>query len=78
LYYQKKLITNNKTVCQYDFYHPDNILIWHKEDLPQKIQDFLAKPYKPVDNKIVKKYGFGNWIKNILDLFPYEKINLPL
>nr|WP_239326546.1 hypothetical protein [Snodgrassella gandavensis] len=78
LYYQKKLITNNKTICKYDFYHPDNILIWHKEDLSQKIQNFLAKPYKPVDSEIVKKYGFGNWIKNILDLSPYEKINLPL
>lgn len=78
LYYQKKLITNNKAVCQYDFYHPNNILIWDKEDLSHKIQDFLAKPYKSVDSKIVKKYGFGNWIRNILDLSPYEKINLPL
>lgn len=77
LYYQKKLITNNKSVCQYDFYNPNNILIWDKEDLSYKIQDFLAKPYKSVDSKIVKKYGFGNWIRNILDLSPYEKINLP-
>jgi hypothetical protein len=78
LYYQKKLITNNEAICQYDFYHPDNILIWRKEDLSQKIQSFLVKPYQPIDNQIVKKYGFGNWIKNILDLSPYEKIKLPL
>ncbi|PIT40232.1 hypothetical protein [Snodgrassella alvi] len=77
LYYQKKLITNNENIRQYEFYHPDNILIWHKDDLSRNIKDFLKKPYIPLDEKIVKKYGFGNWIKNILDLPHYEKIKLP-
>ena len=77
LYYQKKLITNNVNVSNYDFYHPDNILIWHKDDLSQKIKEFLSKPFRPIDDEIVKKYSFGNWIKNILNLSPYDKIRLP-
>ena len=76
LYYQKKLITNNVNVSNYDFYHPDNILIWHKDDLSQKIKEFLSKPFRPINPEIVKKYGFNNWIRNILNLPPYKKINL--
>jgi hypothetical protein len=76
LYYEKKLITNNKMVQNYDFYHPNNILIWDGQDLTG-LTAFLAKPFTPIDKKIVEKYGFKNWIKNILDLPPYQLIRLP-
>ncbi|WP_353166395.1 hypothetical protein [Acinetobacter sp.] len=76
LYYEKKLITNNKTVMNYDFYHPNNILIWDGKDLSM-LQDFLSKPLVPVDSKIREKYSFKNWIKNILDCQPYIAIKLP-
>lgn len=76
LYYGKKLITNNAVIQHYDFYHPDNILIWDGQDL-SNITSFLARPYVQIDKNIVEKYSFENWIKNILDLPPYQKIELP-
>ncbi|MBJ8553856.1 hypothetical protein [Acinetobacter bereziniae] len=76
LYYEKKLITNNKTVMDYDFYHPNNILIWDGKDLSM-LKDFLSKPLVSIDIKIREKYGFKNWIRNLLDCHPYTEINLP-
>ncbi|MFC3903423.1 hypothetical protein SAMN05421749_102208 [Acinetobacter marinus] len=76
LYYQKKLITNNSTVKDYDFYHPNNILIWDGEDLSM-LGEFLRLPYHHIDDSIRDKYSFKNWIKNILNLEPYQKILLP-
>lgn len=76
LYYKKKLITNNSTVKDYDFYHPNNILIWDGEDLSM-LGEFLRLPYHHIDDSIRDKYSFKNWIKNILNLEPYQKILLP-
>lgn len=76
LYYGKKLITNNSAIQYYDFYHPNNILIWDGQNL-SNISTFLTSPYVPIDKKIVEKYSFGNWIKNILDRPPYQTIELP-
>lgn len=76
LYYEKKLITNNAAVQDYDFYHPNNMLIWDGEDLSM-LEDFLSLPYHPIDDSIRNKYSFGNWIRNMLDLSPYQPIRLP-
>ncbi|OEY93837.1 hypothetical protein, partial [Acinetobacter qingfengensis] len=76
LYYQKKLITNNLLVRHYDFYHPNNILVWDGLDLSE-LSDFLAKPWIAIDAKIIQKYSFDNWIKNILSLQTDSIITLP-
>ncbi len=60
----------------YDFYHPNNILIWDGKDLSM-LKDFLSKPLVSIDIKIREKYGFKNWIRNLLDCHPYTEINLP-
>lgn len=73
LYYKKKLITNNETIKDYDFYHPNNIFITNFENL-DGIEDFLEKPYVEIDEKIVKKYGFPNWSRYLLDIPPYQEI----
>ena len=41
------------------------------------IEEFLDKPYKPIDPKIKQKYSFSNWIKYLLNLKPYTEITLP-
>lgn len=76
LYYKKKLITNNESVKNYDFYHPNNIFITDFENL-DGIEDFLNKPYVEIDEKIVNKYGFKNWSRYVLDLPDHQKISLP-
>lgn len=73
LYYKKKLITNNATVKNYDFYHANNIFIMDFENL-DGIEEFLEKPYAEIDLKIVDKYGFPNWSRYLLDTPPYQEI----
>jgi len=75
IYYEKKLITTNKYVVNYDFYHPDNIFILdgNYEDLIY----FLNKPYQKLPLSIRKKYGFTNWIRNILTYGSFDKITIP-
>lgn len=52
------------------------MLIWDGEDLSM-LEDFLSLPYHPIADSIREKYSFGNWIRNMLDLSPYQPIRLP-
>ena len=74
--YQKKLITTNETVKFYDFYHPNNIFIYNGEN-HNELTKFLKLPYFPIDENIRQKYSFNNWIRYVLDISPYQKIELP-
>src|SRR5690606_27309560 len=61
----KKLITTNKEIKQYDFYHPNNIFVW--DDHSQKmLGDFLDAPYLYLATHIKESYSFNNWIKALL------------
>lgn len=64
MYYKKKVITDNKMVKNYDFYHPNNIFVL--ENNYQDIDDFLKLPYYEISEEIVKNYGFSSWIKKII------------
>jgi len=66
LYYKKKVITDNKTVKNYDFYHPDNIFILEHNNY-DKVEAFLKLPYHEIPDSIVKKYGFSSWIRQITE-----------
>jgi hypothetical protein len=72
--YEKKLITNNKTVKQYDFYHPNNIFVF-EEDNFQGLEDFLKVAYTPLSEEIKQKYSFTNWLRYVLDIPPYKALN---
>lgn len=65
--FDKKLITNNKTIEEYDFYNPDNIFIWNGRN-SQELAEFLDKPYVPLDKKIKKKYAFSHWFTSVLNI----------
>lgn len=74
--YNKKLITDNKTIAQYDFYHPDNIFILDENNWDD-LETFLQKPYRAVPEHIKEKYSFDNWIRYVLDEPPFQAIGLP-
>jgi len=76
LCYGKKIITNNDSVKQYEFYHPDNIFIYGKDDLDTLIT-FLNKPYRAIDPLVREKYSFDNWIRFALNIPPFQVIPLP-
>jgi hypothetical protein len=64
MHYHKKVITDNKMVKNYDFYHPNNIFIL--ENNYHDIEAFLKIPYHHILDEIVKKYGFSSWINKII------------
>ncbi|MDR2285810.1 MAG: hypothetical protein LBE37_21535 [Sphingobacterium sp.] len=76
LNYNKKLITTNKGVRDYDFYHPNNIFIWDTEN-ENDIIDFLKTDFVEIPKEIKNKYGFSNWINYVLDIGEYAPITIP-
>jgi hypothetical protein len=66
LFYRKKLITNFKSIKEYDFYNPENIFILG-EDRLENLTNFLRSPYSPVEDKYVDKYKFKEWVKQLLN-----------
>lgn len=77
LYYGKKIITTNISVKDYDFYHPNNIFIWDKQN-EYLINDFLDLDYVEIPQEIKRKYSFENWINYALDIENHIPIDLPL
>mgnify|MGYP003605565686 CR=1 FL=1 len=69
LNYEVKLITNNKDVTNYDFYHPDNILVVDFDKIDcfgEAIKTFQTKPYQHLPIKLKEKYSLKNWMNFIL------------
>lgn len=61
----KKVITTNKSITEYDFYNPNNILVIDKEKA--EIPDyFLNTQYQKIPDNIYNKYTLKNWINTIL------------
>ncbi len=65
--FDKKLITTNKDVKNYDFYNPENILILDSEN-PVVSKDFLHNNYVPVPNEIKDEYRRDAWISKVLGI----------
>lgn len=63
LFFDKKLITNDKTIINRDFYSKNNIFILGIDDM-DSINKFLEEPYEIIDKAIVEKYDFNNWLCN--------------
>lgn len=62
LFYQKKLITNNKSLDTMDFYNPNNIFILGKDDMKQ-MESFCKKEHSEVMSPIIDKYGLKRWVE---------------
>lgn len=61
LFFEKKLITNNKSIVKEDFYHKENIFIIDYDNY-ERLLEFLNTPYVKVKDDIKNKYDFDNWI----------------
>lgn len=62
IFFEKKLITDNQDVVNYNFYDPQNIFIIGKDNFDDLV-DFVNSPYKKLDKEIVEYYDFHTWIK---------------
>ena len=63
---QKKLITTNSDIVNYDFYNPNNIFIFDRDNPNMKL-DFIGSEFVPVNETIYEKYTLNNWIKTIFE-----------
>lgn len=64
LYLNKKLITNNRSIINSQFYNPDNMYIIginKKEELGKFIDD----PFKPIDSELLRNASFERWAGNM-------------
>lgn len=61
LFFEKKLITNNRDIKNYDFYNPSNIFILGENNI-EDIKEFINKPYEKVEQKIIDYYDFEQWL----------------
>lgn len=62
LFLEKKLITNNKDIKNYNFYNSNNIFIIGEDNIGN-IKEFINKPYKKIDQEIIDYYDFEQWLK---------------
>lgn len=62
VFFEKKLITNNETIFNYNFYNKENVFVINR-DKKANLNDFINRPYKKINNEIKEYYLFENWIK---------------
>lgn len=65
--HRKKLITTNKDIVNYDFYHPQNILVVDENNI-EIPNDFVTSPYLEISDNILSKYKIENWVQPIFQL----------
>jgi hypothetical protein len=65
--FQKKLITNNQTIKEYDFYNPNNILVIENENHNFK-SAFFETSYEPIPDDIYNHYTLNYWVDNVFKL----------
>lgn len=59
-FFGKKLITNNKWICQAPLYSPDRVFVIGKDDV-NGLRDFIAKPIARLSSAELSRYEFKNW-----------------
>ena len=64
---EKKIITDNEKIKNYDFYNSNNILVLNK-DFSNITKDFFETPYQPLPEKIYEKYTLEKWVERVFNL----------
>ena len=70
IFFHKKLITNNPIVASYDFYDENNMYIWGRSKM--SLEEFLSKPYRPVPDRICRRYLVSSWLSRIKTYYGME------
>jgi hypothetical protein len=64
---RKKVITTNRSVVDYDFYNPANILVIDEAN-PVIPERFMTDPYVDVPEHIYQQYTLQGWVKTVFAL----------
>jgi hypothetical protein len=63
MFFNKKLITNNKSIVKQKFYDEKNIMLI-KNGSHEQIKNFLKTPFHQIDKEKLFPYTFEGWINN--------------
>jgi hypothetical protein len=66
LFFKKKLITNDKSIVNRDFYRKENIFIIGRDEF-NELPSFVSSPYLEINRKIVQKYEFEDWLNRFFE-----------
>ncbi|MEO6348703.1 MAG: hypothetical protein ABIO60_12420 [Aquaticitalea sp.] len=66
LFFNKKIITTNTDIKNYDFYNPNNIYVIENSDAIDIPENFFKTPYQPIPDSIYQKYNYTNWVQTII------------
>jgi hypothetical protein len=61
---QKKIITTNKSIVEYDFYNPNNIMVIDENNLVID-NNFFKTSYEPLHEDVYEKYTIKNWVTRV-------------
>jgi len=64
---QKKLITTNRDIINYDFYNKENILVIDRLN-PIIPKEFLQNSFIPLKASLMEKYSVKGWLKELFDI----------
>lgn len=64
---EKKVLTNNKTIVEYDFYNPNNIIVFDQNNLNIPTS-FFETPYQSLPEEIYSYYTLNAWVERIFNL----------
>jgi hypothetical protein len=62
---QRKIITTNSDIVNYDFYHSENILVIDREN-PILNNDFFESDFYAISDEIVSRYSIQNWLERMI------------
>jgi hypothetical protein len=65
--YQKKLITSNSDIVNYDFYNKNNICVVSETNF-EIPTDFFDSEYQVISEDIVSKYRLNSWILEVFKI----------
>nr|WP_315162592.1 hypothetical protein [uncultured Flavobacterium sp.] len=63
---QRKIITTNTDIVNYDFYNSNNILVIDRDN-PDLKKSFFESEFKPIPYEISSKYSIENWLKKMIE-----------
>ncbi len=66
VFYEKKLITNNKKIKEMDFYNAENIFVLEDEN-KYTLQDFILSEKMEYSQQTRNEYGLECWVKRFYD-----------
>ncbi|GIZ14549.1 lipopolysaccharide core biosynthesis protein rfaS [Capnocytophaga catalasegens] len=67
----KKLITTNTDIVNYDFYNENNIFLIENPSEFSIPETFFKTDYQEIDTKIKEKYHIKNWVQKIFSDYEY-------